>query len=284
MKVVGYVTSQPIDKAGALQDLDLPKPAPGPHDLLVKVAAISVNPVDCKVRQSRQGSTGAPVVLGWDAVGTVEAVGAAVSLFKPGDEVFYAGDINRPGSNAEYQLVDERITGRKPRKLDAISAAALPLTALTAYEMLFDRLAIARRGNKEANGLGRKLLIIGGAGGVGSIAHIFGNAQAQGSAGLAAGKALDGFIIQGQQSASISQQQLAVAGQGQAAAGPDEDLPTEKVFQLADLDAHSGLAATEQAAGSGEAAGLGDSDKGPQAFEVEICIAHAIYLGIIWQK
>lgn len=170
MKVVGYVTSQPIDKAGALQDLDLPKPAPGPHDLLVKVAAISVNPVDCKVRQSRQGSTGAPVVLGWDAVGTVEAVGAAVSLFKPGDEVFYAGDINRPGSNAEYQLVDERITGRKPRKLDAISAAALPLTALTAYEMLFDRLAIARRGNKEANDLGRKLLIIGGAGGVGSIA------------------------------------------------------------------------------------------------------------------
>jgi NADPH2:quinone reductase len=168
MKAVGYVKSLPIQESGALQDLDLAKPIPEPHDLLVKVAAISVNPVDFKVRRGRQGSAEAPVVLGWDAVGTVEAVGTAVSLFRPGDEVFYAGNINRPGSNAEYQLVDERITGRKPRSLDAIAVAALPLTTLTAYEMLFDRLGIARRGGKEA--IGKKLLIVGGAGGVGSIA------------------------------------------------------------------------------------------------------------------
>lgn len=166
MKAVGYVTSRPIDEPGALQDLDLPKPVPGPQDLLVKVAAISVNPVDYKVRKGRQGTAEAPVVLGWDAVGTVEAVGSAVISFRAGDEVFYAGDLNRPGSNAEYQVVDARIVGHKPRSLDALSAAALPLTALTAYEMLFDRLGIARGSASR----GKKLLIIGGAGGVGSIA------------------------------------------------------------------------------------------------------------------
>lgn len=166
MKAVGYVTSRPINEVGALQDLDLPKPVPGADDLLVRVAAISVNPVDYKVRKSRQGTAAAPVVLGWDAVGTVEAVGSGVTLFRPGDEVFYAGDINRPGSNAEYQLVDARIVGRKPRSLDALSAAALPLTALTAYEMLFDRVGVPRGDDAK----GKKLLIIGGAGGVGSIA------------------------------------------------------------------------------------------------------------------
>jgi zinc-binding alcohol dehydrogenase family protein len=170
MKAVGYVNSLPIAEPAALQDLDLPKPVPGPHDLLVKVAAISVNPVDFKVRQGRQGTAEAPVVLGWDAVGTVTEVGSAVSLFRPGDEVFYAGNIARPGSNAEYQLVDERITGRKPRSLDVFAAAALPLTALTAYEMLFDRLVIPRRDATNGTGTGKKLLIIGGAGGVGSIA------------------------------------------------------------------------------------------------------------------
>lgn len=170
MKAVGYVTSQSIEVPGALQDLDLPKPVPGPHDLLVKVAAISVNPVDFKVRSGRSGTAEAPVVLGWDAVGSVEAIGPSVTLFKTGDEVFYAGHIMRPGSNAEYQLVDERITGRKPRSLEAAAAAALPLTALTAYEMLFDRLGIARRGASGAGSHGKSLLIIGGAGGVGSIA------------------------------------------------------------------------------------------------------------------
>ncbi|HWT99507.1 MAG TPA: zinc-binding alcohol dehydrogenase family protein [Terriglobales bacterium] len=166
MKAVGYVTSRPINEAGALQDLDLPKPVPGPQDLLVKVEAISVNPVDYKVRRGREGKEGAPVILGWDAVGTVEAIGAAVTFFKPGDAVFYAGDITRAGSNAAYQLVDARIVGHKPRSLDAASAAALPLTALTAYEMLFDRLQVPRG----AGAQGKKLLIIGGAGGVGSIA------------------------------------------------------------------------------------------------------------------
>jgi zinc-binding alcohol dehydrogenase family protein len=166
MKAVGYVTSRPINEAGALQDLDLPKPVPGPQDLLVKVEAISVNPVDYKVRRGREGKEGAPVILGWDAVGTVEAIGEAVTFFKPGDTVFYAGDITRAGSNAAYQLVDARIVGRKPRSLDAASAAALPLTALTAYEMLFDRLQVPRGNGAE----GKKLLIIGGAGGVGSIA------------------------------------------------------------------------------------------------------------------
>jgi len=166
MKAVGYVTSRPINDAGALQDLDLPKPVPGPQDLLVKVEAISVNPVDYKVRRGREGKEGAPVILGWDAVGTVEAIGDAVTFFKPGDAVFYAGDITRAGSNAAYQLVDARIVGHKPRGLDAASAAALPLTALTAYEMLFDRLQVPRGADSQ----GKTLLIIGGAGGVGSIA------------------------------------------------------------------------------------------------------------------
>jgi zinc-binding alcohol dehydrogenase family protein len=167
MKAVGYVTSQPITAVGALLDLEIAKPAPGPRDLLVKVAAISVNPVDFKVRAGRQGTAEAPVVLGWDAVGTVEATGSAVTLFQPGDAVFYAGHIMRSGSNAEYQLVDERIVGRKPASLDPAAAAALPLTALTAYEMLFDRLGLERRDGSAA---GKRLLIIGGAGGVGSIA------------------------------------------------------------------------------------------------------------------
>ncbi|HVI87461.1 MAG TPA: zinc-binding alcohol dehydrogenase family protein [Dongiaceae bacterium] len=166
MKAVGYVTSRPIAEAGALQDLDLPKPVPGPQDLLVKVEAVSVNPVDYKIRRSRPGKDGAPVILGWDAVGTVEAIGSAVTFFKPGDAVFYAGDITRAGSNAEYQLVDARIVGHKPRSLDIPAAAALPLTALTAYEMLFDRLQVQRSDADR----GKKLLIIGGAGGVGSIA------------------------------------------------------------------------------------------------------------------
>jgi zinc-binding alcohol dehydrogenase family protein len=166
MKAVGYVTSRPIHEAGALQDLDLPKPTPGPQDLLVKVEAISVNPVDYKIRRSRSGKKDAPVILGWDAVGTVEAIGSAVTFFKPGDAVFYAGDLNRAGSNAEYQVVDARIVGCKPRSIDVPASAALPLTALTAYEMLFDRLQLPH--GDAARGI--KLLIIGGAGGVGSIA------------------------------------------------------------------------------------------------------------------
>ncbi len=146
----------------SLYDTDLDKPAPGPRDLLVKIRAVAVNPVDTKVRQG--SPTDHPRVLGWDAVGTVEAIGADVTLFKPGDAVYYAGSIARPGSYAEYGLVDERIAGRKPAKLTDAEAAALPLTSLTAWELLFDRL-----GAVEGAGAGDALLVIGAAGGVGSM-------------------------------------------------------------------------------------------------------------------
>ena len=138
-------------------DVELPKPSPSGRDLLVKVEAVSVNPVDYKQRKM---DSAAPRVLGWDAAGTVAAVGDKVSLFSVGDAVYYAGDVTRPGCNSEYHLVDERIVGRKPKSLDFAQAAAIPLTAITAWEAFFDRLKV-----KE----GRTLLIIGGAGGVGSI-------------------------------------------------------------------------------------------------------------------
>ncbi|MNV05925.1 Zinc-type alcohol dehydrogenase-like protein [compost metagenome] len=163
MKAVAYTEhGLPISDPRALQDITLPIPSPGPRDLRVAVRAISVNPVDTKVRNGVAVTE--PRVLGWDAVGIVDAVGSEVSLFQPGDAVFYAGAIGRPGSNAEYQLVDERIVGHKPASLDDAAAAALPLTAITAWELLFDRLRIAENG-----GEGQTLLVIGAAGGVGSI-------------------------------------------------------------------------------------------------------------------
>lgn len=146
----------------ALQDITLPKPQAGGHDILVEVNAISVNPVDTKVRAGYAG--GEPRVLGWDAVGKVVEVGEAVTLFQPGDEVWYAGSLTRPGSNSEYQLVDERIAALKPKSVDNAAAAALPLTAITAWEMLFDRLGIKENGSEND-----VLLIVGAAGGVGSI-------------------------------------------------------------------------------------------------------------------
>ncbi|KIS45054.1 zinc-binding alcohol dehydrogenase family protein [Kosakonia radicincitans] len=145
-----------------LSDIELPQPQASGHDLLVEVKAVSVNPVDTKVRAGFNADT--PRVLGWDAVGVVKAVGQAVTLFQPGDEVWYAGALTRPGSNSEYQLVDERIVAHKPKTLDNAQAAALPLTAITAWEMLFDRLGINENGNE-----GDVLLIVGAAGGVGSI-------------------------------------------------------------------------------------------------------------------
>ena len=146
----------------ALQDITLPRPRAGGHDILVEVNAISVNPVDTKVRAGYAG--GEPRVLGWDAVGKVVEVGEAVTLFLPGDEVWYAGSLTRPGSNSEYQLVDERIAALKPKSVDNAAAAALPLTAITAWEMLFDRLGIKENGSEND-----VLLIVGAAGGVGSI-------------------------------------------------------------------------------------------------------------------
>ncbi|TXH04080.1 MAG: zinc-binding alcohol dehydrogenase family protein [Nevskiaceae bacterium] len=169
MKAVGLLKYLPIDNPESLIDLDLPKPQPQGRDLLVAVRAVSVNPIDCKQRAPKDRIEPKPRVLGWDACGVVEAVGPEATLFKPGDAVYYAGDITRPGSNSEYQLVDERIVGHKPRKLSAAQAAALPLTAVTAWESLFDRLRIARNGQDR----GRRILIIGGAGGVGSIAIQF---------------------------------------------------------------------------------------------------------------
>jgi zinc-binding alcohol dehydrogenase family protein len=148
--------------AHTFQDIELPKPAPAGRDLLVKVEAISVNPVDYK---QRKVDSPAPRVLGWDAAGTVEATGPEVTLFRPGDPVYYAGDVTRPGANSEFHLVDERIVGRKPKRLDFAQAAAIPLTAITAWEAFFDRMKIDI-GGEDA---GKRMLIIGGAGGVGSI-------------------------------------------------------------------------------------------------------------------
>ncbi|MDX0423470.1 zinc-binding alcohol dehydrogenase family protein [Sinorhizobium medicae] len=166
MRAVAYKTPQPIANKAALIDVDLSVPTPGEHDLLVEVKAVSVNPVDTKVRASVQPEPGQLKVLGWDAAGVVTAVGPKVTLFKPGDEVFYAGAIDRPGTNAEFHLVDERIVGWKPQSLDFAAASALPLTAITAWETLFDRLRVG----DPVPGAAKTVLIIGGAGGVGSIA------------------------------------------------------------------------------------------------------------------
>ncbi|MEM7445787.1 MAG: zinc-binding alcohol dehydrogenase family protein [Pseudomonadota bacterium] len=167
MKAVGLTRYLPVDDAQALIDVELPKPEPYGHDLLVAVKAVSVNPVDTKIRRSKDKDTveDPPRILGWDAAGVVEAVGSKVTLFKPGDEVYYAGDITRSGTNAECQLVDERIVGMKPKSLSFAETAALPLTTLTAYESFFDRLGI----NRDGADAGQSIFIIGAGGGVGSI-------------------------------------------------------------------------------------------------------------------
>ena len=165
MKAVALTHYLPIDNPKAFLDVELPKPAPAGQDLLVAVKAVSVNPVDTKVRSPKDAIEETPRVLGWDASGIVEAVGPDVTLFQPGDEVYYAGDITRSGSNAEFQLVDERIVGSKPKSLSFAEAAALPLTTITAYEAFFDRLRIDRNGSDK----GQTVLIIGAGGGVGSI-------------------------------------------------------------------------------------------------------------------
>lgn len=166
MKAVALTRYLPIDDPESLQDVELPAPVAGGHDVLVRVEAVSVNPVDTKVRSPKPQVEAQPKVLGYDAAGVVEAVGEHVTLFKPGDEVYYAGDVTRSGTNAQYHLVDERVVGRKPATLDFAQAAALPLTAITAWELLFDRMpySIDMEGNS------RSLLVIAGAGGVGSIA------------------------------------------------------------------------------------------------------------------
>ncbi len=165
MRAIGYRTPGPIAADASLVDIELDRPEPGRRDLLVAVRAVSVNPVDTKVRSRVAPEEGGWKVLGWDAAGTVVAAGPDAAA-RPGDAVFYAGALDRPGANAEFHLVDERIVGRKPASLDFAEAAALPLTAITAWEALFDRLDVSRPVPDAAP----VLLIVGGAGGVGSIA------------------------------------------------------------------------------------------------------------------
>jgi zinc-binding alcohol dehydrogenase family protein len=165
MKATAFQSPLPITDPLSLQDVELPEPQASGRDLLVDVMAVSVNPVDTKVRSSRQPQPGKWEVLGWDAAGVVREVGPEVRAFKPGDRVWYAGDISRAGSYAERQLVDERIVGHMPRSLDFAQAAALPLTSITAWELLFDRLGVAA-GKRPT---GERLLIVGAGGGVGSI-------------------------------------------------------------------------------------------------------------------
>jgi len=166
MKAVGLYRYLPISDEDSLQDVVCDRPTPKGRDLLVAVKAISVNPVDTKVRAPKDKVEADPKILGWDAAGVVSAVGEAVSTFKPGDEVYYAGDITRAGSYSEYQLVDERIVGYKPKSLSFEQAAAMPLTTITAWEALFDRLKVSEKGEDA----GKSLLIVNGAGGVGSVA------------------------------------------------------------------------------------------------------------------
>lgn len=166
MKAVGYQQSLAISEPASLLDIELATPVAAGHDILVKVAAVSVNPVDTKIRKRVTPTAGEYKVLGWDAAGEVVAVGEQVSRFAPGDRVYYAGALQRQGSNAEYQLVDERIVGKMPANLSFEQAAALPLTALTAWELLFDRLELATPSLKHPKPV---LLVTGAAGGVGSI-------------------------------------------------------------------------------------------------------------------
>lgn len=166
VKAVGLYKYLPIANPDSLQDVVVEKPQAKGHDLLVAVKAISVNPVDTKVRAPKDAVETEPKILGWDAAGVVVAVGEQVSAYQPGDEVYYAGDITRVGSYCEYQLIDERIVGRKPKMLSFAEAAALPLTTITAWEALFDRLGVSASGADA----GKSVLIVNGAGGVGSVA------------------------------------------------------------------------------------------------------------------
>ena len=162
MKAYGYYKSLSLTDPEFLVETELTQPEVGNRDLLVEIKAVSVNPVDAKVRKRAAPPEGECKILGWDAVGIVKETGAEVSMFKVGDEVWYAGSIARPGSNSQFQLVDERIVSHKPKSLSFGQAAALPLTSITAWELLFDRLEV----NSDSQG---EILIIGAAGGVGSI-------------------------------------------------------------------------------------------------------------------
>jgi NADPH:quinone reductase len=166
MRAVGYQSSLPIEDPASLVDIDLPQPSPAGRDLLVRIEAVSVNPVDTKIRRRVTPEPGTWKILGWDAAGTVVEAGADATRFRPGEAVYYAGALTRPGTNSAFHLVDERLVGRKPATLGWAEAAALPLTTITAWEALFDRLDV----RKPVPGALHALLVVGGAGGVGSIA------------------------------------------------------------------------------------------------------------------
>lgn len=167
MKAIGFYRFLPLTDPESLIDLVMEKPIPTGRDILVNVKAISVNPADVKTRAGGNEGNETPKILRWDAAGVVEQVGPDCTLFKPGDEVFYAGELDRPGCNSEFHLVDERIVGRKPKSLNYAEAAAMPLTSITAWEGLYHRLGISRNENENRN---KAILIVGAAGGVGSIA------------------------------------------------------------------------------------------------------------------
>src|SRR5262245_9420769 len=166
MKAVGLYRYLPIEHPESFLDLDVEVPGASGRDLLVEVKAVSVNPVDTKRRAPKSTVETTPKILGFDAAGVVSAVGRDCTLFKPGDAVYYAGSVIRQGSNSQFQLVDERIVGRKPANLSFAEAAAMPLTTLTAWELMFDRMGISKTGAHA----GKSVLILGGAGGVGSVA------------------------------------------------------------------------------------------------------------------
>jgi len=168
MKAIGFYQYLPVEDPESLVEVEVPTPEPGGRDLLVQVKAISVNPVDVKVRSRLETVETEPRIIGWDAAGVIDKIGSDVSLFKAGDEVYYAGDITRPGCNCQYHLVDERIVGRKPTSFSFEQAAAMPLTTITAWEAIFERLCVERSAPAKQDQ--RSILVIGGAGGVGSIA------------------------------------------------------------------------------------------------------------------
>ena len=167
MKAIGFYQFLPVEDPASLVEVEVPTPEPGARDLLVRVKAVSVNPVDVKVRSRQKTVETEPRIIGWDAAGVVESIGNDVSLFKAGDEVYYAGDITRPGCNSQYHLVDERIVGCKPTSLTFEQSAAMPLTTITAWEALFDRLGVEK--GSPAKQSEQSVLIIGGAGGVGGF-------------------------------------------------------------------------------------------------------------------
>jgi zinc-binding alcohol dehydrogenase family protein len=228
MKAVGLYRYLPVDHPEALLDLDVPAPVSAGRDLLVEVKAISVNPVDYKMRAPRDQVEKTPRILGWDVAGIVKAAGPDVTMFRPGEPVYYAGARMRQGGNSELHLVDERIVGRKPQNLSFPEAAAMPLTTLTAWEGMFERIAISSAGRDA----GRTILIIGGAGGVGSIAIQLAKALARLTVIASASRPETEKWVRGLGADHVVDHRRELAPQLQALAIPEVDY----VFCLSDIE------------------------------------------------